>query len=107
MERKSMDRSPPLALARLLGAARAVERVEGVHVLLGEREVEDLRVLLDPLPVRRLRQHDELALQRPADQDLRRRAPDAAGDLGDGAVAEMAPGAERAVGLDDDPALLA
>ena len=89
------------------GAAGGVERVERGHVVVGQREVEDLRVLLDPLAVGRLREHDDVALQAPADEDLRRRAPEAIGDLPDAVVTEMAAGAERAVGLDDHIALLA
>jgi len=34
-----------------IGATGPVERIEGGHVLVGQREVEDLGVLLDPLAV--------------------------------------------------------
>jgi hypothetical protein len=52
--------SPPLGLAGAVGAARLVERVELGHVLVGEGEVEDLRVLDDAVAVRRLREDDEI-----------------------------------------------
>src|SRR3954465_1605851 len=99
-------RSPPLALARLVGAAGRVQRVELRPVAVRQREVEDAGVLLDALAVRRLREDDEVALQAPAHEDLRRRAPDAIGDPLHAVVAEMAAGAERAVGLEQDAALL-
>src|SRR4051812_36413277 len=79
----SCFRSPPLALLRDAGTAGLVERVELRHVIGGEAEVEDLCVLLDPLAVSRLRDHRHVALDRPAQQDLRRRALDPLGDRHD------------------------
>src|SRR4029450_3856469 len=73
----------------------------------GEREVEDASVLDDPLTVGGLRQDDQAALQAPPQEDLRRRAPDPLGDPADAPVAQMAAGAQRAVGLERDAALLA
>src|SRR4051812_26965897 len=99
--------SPPAALPGPIRAAGLVERIQRRHVLVREREVEDARVLLDALAVRRLRQDHEVALEAPADQDLRGRAPEAVGDLPHAAVAEGATRAQRAVGLDRAPALLA
>jgi hypothetical protein len=90
-----------------VGATGLVEGVERGHVLGGQREVEDASVLDDALAVGGLRQDDQVALQAPAQEDLRRRAPDALGDLADAPVAEMAAGAQRAVGLERDAALLA
>ena len=58
--------SPPEALERALGTARFVERIERGHVLVGQREVEDLGVLLDSLAVSRLRDDDEIPLHGPA-----------------------------------------
>jgi hypothetical protein len=68
--------SPPLLLDRAVGAAGEVELVELRQVLVREREVEDLAVLGDPLAVGRLRDDRDLALEAPAEQDLRRRAPE-------------------------------
>src|SRR3954451_1608592 len=99
--------SPPAALPGPVRADGLVERIQRRHVLVREREVEDARVLLDALAVRRLRQDHEVALETPADQDLRGRAPEAVGDLPHAAVSEVATGAERAVGLDRHPTLLA
>jgi hypothetical protein len=48
----------------------------GCHVLIGEAEVEDLRILCDVFAVRRLRDQDEAELQAPAQQHLRRGASD-------------------------------
>src|SRR5215218_2577464 len=46
-------------------------------------------------------------LEAPADEHLRRRALEPAGDLPDALVVEVAAGPERAVGLDRDATLLA
>ena len=96
--------SPPLALERLAGASRLIERVELCHVLVGEREVEDPRVLLDALSVSRLGDHRNAVLHAPAQQHLRRRAPGALSDPVDGLVGHVATGAERAVCLERDVA---
>jgi hypothetical protein len=62
----------------------------GVHLVIGQREVEDLGVGLDALPVRGLRQNDRAALQTPADQDLRRGPLGLLGDPCDRRIGEMA-----------------
>jgi hypothetical protein len=67
-------RSPPGPLEPAVGTAGAVEPVQRRHVLVGKLEVEDLRVLLDALAVCGFRQHDDVALQRPTDQNLGPRA---------------------------------
>src|SRR4051794_26009276 len=100
-------RSPPFLFARAIGPPGRVERVECGRVLVGEREVEDLRVLLDPLAMRRLREHDQVALDAPADEDLRGRAIETVGDLSHAIVVEVAARSERAVRLDGDAAPLA
>src|SRR4029453_2107118 len=82
------DGSPPGPLEAAVGAAGAVEPVQRPPVLVGKLEVEDLRVLLDTLAVRGLRQHDEVALERPADKDLGWRASQALGEAGHPPVAE-------------------
>src|SRR3954452_17756336 len=105
--RPAAERSPAGALARLRGPARPVERVERRHLGSRQREVEDVAVLLDPLAVRRLRQHDQPPLDRPPDQHLRRRAAVALGDLGLAPVAQVPARAERAVRLERDAARLA
>jgi hypothetical protein len=56
----------------LVGAARLVERVERRDILLREGEVEDSGVVLDALAVGGLGEDREVALQTPADEDLRR-----------------------------------
>src|ERR1019366_809712 len=97
--------SPPLALARLLGSVGPIESVEHLEILVGEREVEHLAVLLDPLAVGGLGDHHRFALQGPADQDLRRRALEPLRDLGNGRVVQMAASPQGAVGLERDIAL--
>jgi hypothetical protein len=87
---------PPGGFERPFGAAGLVERVQRRHVLVGEREVEDLRVLRDSLTVGRLRDDDELALHAPAQQDLGGRSSYALGDLSDTLVREVPAGAEWA-----------
>ena len=53
------DSSPPGPLEGAVGAAGAVQPVQRPHVLIRELKVEDLRVSLDTLAVRGLRQHDQ------------------------------------------------
>jgi hypothetical protein len=73
-----------------------------------ESEKSKMRAFLDdPLAVGGLGQDDQVALQAPAQEDLGRRGPAPPGDLAAAPVAEMAAGAQRAVGLERDPALLA
>jgi hypothetical protein len=72
--------SPPLLLERPVCAARTVKLVELCHVLVREREVEDLPVLGDTLAMGRLRDDRDLALDRPAKEYLGRRASMAFGD---------------------------
>jgi len=43
---------PPWALESAMGGTRPVERVEGCHILVGEGEVKDLRVIFDALAMR-------------------------------------------------------
>src|SRR5215216_799521 len=105
--RQARRRSPPFVLARAIGAGGRVERVESGHIVVGEREVEDVRVLCDSLAARRFRQDDEAMLKAPADEDLRRRTREAIGDLPHAVVTEMASCAKWAVCLDHDTALLA
>src|SRR5262245_32634954 len=95
--------SPPFALARAVGAAGAVERVELGHVLVGEPEVEDLRVLGDALAVRRLRNDRNAPFDAPAQQYLGRSAPMASCDLRDDVAGEVAARSQRAVRLQRDP----
>src|SRR6266540_6163118 len=95
--------SPPLAFESTRGAAGAVERVEFRHVRVGEREVEDLRVLRDPVAVRRLRDRRDVALDAPAEQHLGRRAPEALRDPCRCFTAEVATVSERTVSLENDP----
>src|SRR5689334_456942 len=95
-------RSPPFTLDSLARAAGLVERIELGHVRLRKREVEDARVLVEAIAVRRLRQDDELALHAPAKQHLRRRPPDAGRHALYICVRQVAAGAERAGRLDGD-----
>ncbi len=91
-----------LRLARFARSAGAVERVERRHRLRAEAEVEHLGVLGDPLAPGGLRDHRDLALERPAQQHLRGRAAELLGDAGDGRMAEVVAAGERAVGLEHD-----
>src|SRR5690606_10026183 len=77
-----------------------VQRLEPLHVRRRKREVEHVRVLPDPLPVDGFRDHDQILLQRPADQHLRRRAADALRDRAQRRVAQLPPLGERAVRLE-------
>ena len=63
-----------------MGTAGAVEHVKFRHVRFGQREVEDLRVLREPVAVRRLRDQGNVTLDAPAKQHLGRRAPEALRD---------------------------
>src|ERR1700750_925678 len=76
-ERRLVPVSPPLAFESTLGAAGAVERVKFRHVLVGQLEVEHLRVLRAAVALRGLRDQRNLALDAPAEQHLGRRAPKA------------------------------
>ena len=69
---------------------------------VGQGEVEDLGVLLDPLAVGRLGDDGDAVLQAPAQQHLGRGAAGPVRDLGHPRVAQVAAGAERAVGLEHD-----
>src|ERR1051326_4902719 len=95
--------SPPAALEGPAGSFRAVEGVELGQVMLGQREVEDLGVLGDALPVGRFRDDREPALDRPAQQHLGRRAPEGLRDPADRGVTQVAASPEGAVGLQRDP----
>ncbi len=64
-------------------------------------------VLEDALAIDRLGDRDEVVLQRPADQHLRRCAMATAGDIDHRGVVEPAAPAQRAVGLEHDSALAA
>src|SRR5207247_8815200 len=100
-------RSPPRPLARPVGAACTVERVERLHLFVGELEGEDPGILLEPLGMGRFREHDDSALDAPAQEHLRGRTSGAPGDLDDLFVDEVAARSERAVRLERDPALRA
>src|ERR1700733_8055488 len=58
--------APPGALEGAVGAVGPVERVGGGHVLVGQREVEDLAVLFDPLAMGGLGDDRDAVLQAPA-----------------------------------------
>src|SRR5690242_13277161 len=94
--------SPPLALERAVRAARLVERVQRPHVGAGETEIEDLGVLGDSLALRRLGDHRDRALHRPAQENLGERPADAARDLRYARVAQLSPCGQRAVCLEHD-----
>ena len=64
-------------------AAGAVEPVERGHVGIRQAEVEDVRVLLDPLAVGGFRERDDVALHAPAEEHLRRRTADPGRDAAD------------------------
>src|SRR4029450_9060045 len=97
--------APPRAFERTFRPTRPIERIELRHVLLGEGEVEDLRVLRDPFAVRRLRDQRNVALDAPAEQHLGGRPPETLRDPPHRLAREVATGPERAVGLERDPLL--
>src|SRR5271165_737649 len=66
VSRASSEPSPPRPLEGAAGAAGLIQRVELAHILFGQLEVEDLRVLLDSLAVRRLRDDRKPVLNAPA-----------------------------------------
>src|SRR5882762_7282851 len=102
-----INASPPLALARPSGATGPVEGIELGHVLGRDGEVEHAEVLLDPLAVGRLRDHDHAALQAPPNQNLRGCTADAGRDPFHRLVSQMLPRPEWAIRLERDPAFLA
>ena len=55
------------------GAQIFVEAIQGPHVLRGDCKIEDIGVLADTRGLRRFGDHDQAMLDRPADQNLRRR----------------------------------
>ena len=50
-----------------------VEPIQGSHVLVGNFKIENIGVFANARSVRRFWDHHQLMLDRPADQDLRRR----------------------------------
>src|SRR5262245_45285752 len=80
------------------------EPVDRLEIGGRELEVEDIRVLHDPLPASRLRDHHELVLQVPPDDHLSGRLAVPPRDLDDDRMIE-APGYEGAIALEDDPSL--
>src|SRR5690606_23216015 len=92
------------------GAERRVSLVHPVElldVLRRERDPERAEVLPQMLPLVGLRKWSHTLLERPREQDLGRRRPDALGDAAQPVVVEALAARERAVGLDDDAALAA
>src|SRR5262245_30511337 len=87
------------------GAEAFVEAVEDLHLLGSELEVEDLCVLFDARWTRRLRDHDEAMLNRPAQHDLGRGSLHLLGDAGDRFMPQAPSLRERAVALDVDLSL--
>ena len=97
--------------------AIALEVVDVLHLLLCQREVEDLAVLLNPGGSDGLGDDDDAPLDLPAEHDLGRALAVLAGDvsqlgvLQQADVARLSPGsvgrAERGVGSDGDPSLSA
>src|SRR4051812_11616845 len=96
-----------LAAASAIGAAGVVERVQRGDVRLRKREVEDLRVLLDPPAVGRLCEHWDQALHAPAQEHLGWGTSERLRDPPYRGVAKMAAGAQRAVRLERDAEALA
>jgi len=90
-----------------LGEEALVQRVQRRHVGLPELEVEDIRVLRDPLGAHALGQRHIAVLHRPANKHLRGR--DAVGlcDAGENGVVEPEGARERRVRDDGDRALAA
>src|ERR1700678_2895668 len=66
---------------RAHSAAGCIKRLDSLHVIAIELEVEHADVLLQPLEPNRLRNDDEPVVEMPADDDLRRRFPMLGGDL--------------------------
>ena len=52
-------------------ALTAVERLDGRHILRREGKIEQVEVLLHPVLVRGLRDHDDITLQQEAQGGLR------------------------------------
>ena len=83
--------------------AGPIEAIEPGHVLIADREVEQVEVLADPIPMRGLWDHDRLTLQRPPQQHLGGGPTDPAGDIEDGRIFEIGAPRQWAVGLERDP----
>ena len=69
-------------------AASRVERGDGGHILVGEREIEDVEILPHPLYVGRFGADDDSALNQPAQGDLRHRFAVFVTDFGQNRVRE-------------------
>ena len=76
-------------------AALGVERSNGDHLVVAQREVEDVEVLLHAIAVRALRDADHTALQQPAQHDLGDRLAVRLADASEDLVAEEAVSALR------------
>ena len=96
---QGVARDPPRRHRRGPGSDRrgarsglaTAEGVEGRHVLVAEGEAADVCVGVDAVGVDRLRDDDDLVLQVPADDHLRRRTARPLGDLDDRGVLEGPP----------------
>src|SRR2546427_3458991 len=82
-----------------------VERVEALHVLSLQFEVEDGRVLSNAIWAKRLRHNDEPMLQAPSNQDLSRCPSVLRGDLRNARMVQPVSAREGAVGLQLNPLL--
>ena len=69
-------------------AATGVERGDGDHLVVAQREVEDVEVLFHAIAVRALRDTDHTALQQPAQHDLGDRLAVRLADASEDLVAE-------------------
>ena len=74
-----------------------VEAVERGHLVVAQLEVEHGEIRLDPLRVRRPRDHDIAQLDAPSDQHLRRRLALRLGNRGDGRVVQQPADSQRTV----------
>jgi hypothetical protein len=68
--------------------AAGVQARDSCHLVLSELEVEDVDVLAHPLGADRLRNHDDVALRQPTQDDLSNGLPMSGADLEEGRVGE-------------------
>src|ERR1700722_7794896 len=87
-------------------AARRIERLDPLHVLAVELEIERADILPQALEPNGLRNDDQAAVEMPADDDLRRRLFMFGGDLNERRFAQQAASSQRAPRLRFDALLV-
>ena len=74
-----------------------------LHLVVVEREIEDVEIVGDALRLRRKRNGGDVLLQQPAQRDLRDAAAALFGDVVQQRIAEQAAARQRTIGDEDEP----